>query len=131
MHTNNRNHQHLDSPLGGRSVSAKPRRAVDEVVPDVAGDSGYGKSSSLALIALLISWALLSSSQCFGQVITRDDIVVPLIENEPFDLLTLDRTNMGAVVRILPPDNLILPLPERGDLVFEFAEDGELSLIHI
>ena len=130
MHTNNRNHQHLDSPLGGRSVSAKPRRAADEVVPAAAGDSGYEKSSSvpLALIALLISWALFSSSQCFGQVIMRDDIVVPLIENEPFDLLTLDRTNMGAVVRILPPDNLILPLPERGDLVFEFAEDGELPL---
>jgi len=87
-----------------------------------AGDCGYG------LIALLISWALLSSSQCFGQVIMRDDIVVPLIENEPFDLITLDRSNKGAVVRIIPPDNLQLPLPESGELVFEFAEDGELPL---
>ena len=112
MHTNNRNHQLHDSPL--------PRRSVER--------ARFEERFSFALIALLISWVLLSPSQCFGQVIMRDDIVVPLIENEPFDLLTLDRTNKGAVVKILPPDNLVLPLPERGDLIFEFAEDGELPL---
>ena len=58
----------------------------------------------------------------------RDDIAVPLIENEPFDLVTLNRSNKGAVIKILPPEGLTLPLPERGDLVFEFAEDSELPL---
>ncbi len=58
----------------------------------------------------------------------REDLTYPLIENEPFDLLTLDRSNKGAVLRILPPENLKLPLPEKGNLVFEFAEDGEFPL---
>lgn len=88
----------------------------------------FAGSFSLAVVALLNCWALISPPQCLGQVIMRDDLVYPLIENEPFDLLTLDRTNKGAVVRILPPENLKLPLPERGDLVFEFAEDSELPL---
>jgi tetratricopeptide (TPR) repeat protein len=112
MHTNNRNHQHQESPQGRHSVKLVRLAA----------------SFSVALVALLSSWALLAPSQCLGQVIMREDLTYPLIENEPFDLLTLDRSNKGAVIRILPPENLKLPLPERGDLVFEFAEDGELPL---
>ena len=117
MHTNNRIDHHYDRPQGTRwaiTVTAK-RKALSSL-------------QSLALIALLSALALLPPSQCLGQVIMRDDLVYPLIENEPFDLLTLDRTNKGAVIRILPPEDLELPLPEKGDLVFEFAEDSEFQL---
>lgn len=117
MYIDQRNHPHHDSPLGRRSVER----------------ARFEASFPIGLIALLISLALLSftllpTSQCLGQVIMREDLVYPLIENEPFDLLTLDKSNKNAVVRILPPENLKLPLPDRGDLIFEFAEDSELPL---
>jgi len=112
MHINNRNHQHSDAPQGRRSLQR----------------TRFEQSRTALLLALSLVALLLYPSLCFGQVIMRDDLTLPLIENEPFDLLTLDGSNMNAVVRILPPEDLILPLPEKGELVFEFAEDGELPL---
>ena len=64
----------------------------------------------------------------FGQQIMRDDLKGPLITNAPFDLLTLDKANEGAVLKIRPPENLKLPLEKDGTLIFEFDRDNEFPL---
>lgn len=60
-----------------------------------------------------------------AQIIKREDIEKPLLEGEPFDLVQLDNANKGALIRIVPQDNLTQPFPEQGDLVFEFLHDSE------
>ena len=111
MHTTNRKNQNNGSRRGLRSV----------------------KRTQVRIATCLLVWMLsplvgLSSGNGFAQVIMREDLSTPLIENDAFDLITLDDSNEGAVVRIVPPDNLKLPLPERGELIFEFAENNEFPL---
>ncbi len=66
--------------------------------------------------------------QCNAQLIMREDLTQPLIDHDPFDLITLDQSNDGAVIRIKPPKNLERPFPQNGQLIFEFSEDGEFPL---
>lgn len=73
--------------------------------------------ASLAMIYLLPS--------AVAQIINREDIEKPLLEGEPFDLIQLDDANNGALIRIVAQENLTLPFPEQGDLVFEFLQDSE------
>ena len=81
---------------------------------------------TLIAVALLV---FCGEMRCgYGQQIMRDDLKSPLIANAPFDLLTLDKSNEGAVLRIRPPENLKLPLDKAGSLIFEFDRENEFPL---
>ncbi len=59
-----------------------------------------------------------------AQWIEMDDISRPLVENEPFDLLFLQTE--GVVLKVVPlRDPPQDPLPQSGDLVFEYFADSE------
>lgn len=65
-----------------------------------------------------------------SQIIKREDIEKPLLDNEPFDLLQLNKSNDNALVQVIPLRDLPQPIPEEGDLVFEFYRDSE-SLLQV
>jgi len=60
-----------------------------------------------------------------AQVIMRENIEKPLLEGDPFDLIHLDSTNDGAVLRIVPLENVPQPLPDEGELVFEYFSGNQ------
>lgn len=65
-----------------------------------------------------------------SQIIKREDIEKPLLDNEPFDLIQLNKSNDNALVQVIPLRDLPQPIPEEGDLVFEFYRDSE-SLLQV
>ena len=60
-----------------------------------------------------------------AQWIERQDIVSPILDNDPFDLLFLNERGERALLKILPKKNPpSKPLPKSGVLVFEFADES-------
>ena len=78
------------------------------------------------VMVLLATWSV--PSYVDAQVINREDIEKPLLEGEPFDLIQMDDSNKGVLIRIIAQPQISKPLPAEGDLVFEFLRDSESLL---
>lgn len=66
-------------------------------------------------------------SPCAAQWIERSDLVSPLIDGDPFDLIILNKNAGNAILKVLPLGDKVPQgnLPAAGVLTFEFFEDGE------
>ena len=81
----------------------------------------------LATFVWMLAFASAATSLCSAQLIERSDLVGPLIDGEPFDLIILDESAENAILKVLPLGDKVPEgeFPTRGILVFEFFEDGE------
>ena len=82
----------------------------------------------MAILAMMLMAMLCNAFYCEAQVIKREDIEKPLLEGDPFDLIQMDESNKGVLIRIIAQPDIPKPLPEEGDLVFEFLRDSESLL---
>lgn len=69
-----------------------------------------------------------SSESALAQVIKLSDIEGPLLDEQPFDLLFLDKASDNVIIRIVPIENIKRPFPTEGDLKFEYREESEFVL---
>lgn len=69
-----------------------------------------------------------SSGSASAQVVELSDIKGPLLDEQPFDLLFLDKASDNVIIRIIPIEDIKLPFPVEGDLKFEFREESEFVL---
>lgn len=88
-------------------------------------ENGFHYVTFIAIVLLVM---LCDAPNANAQIIKREDIEKPLLEGEPFDLIQLDNANKDALIRIVAQQNVPQPLPEKGDLVFEFLRDSETML---
>ncbi len=75
--------------------------------------------------AVALFWILLFASPCpstYSQWIEKADLKGPYVDSEPFDLIFLNQSGEDAILKIKPLEGALpsTPLPERGQLVFEF-----------
>lgn len=87
-------------------------------------DGGRHASRIFALVVIAFGWVEPSCAQW----IEKEDLVSPILDREPFDLIYLSEVGEGAILKILPKKNPPpQPLPQTGVLVFEYAdESGEV-----
>jgi len=66
-------------------------------------------------------------SSCSGQWIEESELVGPLIDGDPFDLIILTKAADNAILKVFPLGNKIPQgeLPLEGVLIFEFFEDSD------
>ena len=76
---------------------------------------------------LLIGWFAVSvTSDCRAQWIEPSDLVSPLVDGEPFDLIKLNADGGNALIKIIPQlEPPGKPLPGTGTLIFEYADSSE------
>ena len=89
--------------------------------------SQYSHQRMAVLVMMLLAMVCVTSSS-EAQVIKREDIEKPLLEGEPFDLIEMDAANKSVIIRIIAQPSVPKPLPEQGDLIFEFLRDSESLL---
>lgn len=86
------------------------------------------KRTCVAVSVLL--WLFLAATPSHAQWIKKEDLKGDYVDGEPFDLVFLNEAGEFAILKIKPivgklPPN---PLPERGELVFEYFQDGDERL---
>lgn len=88
------------------------------------GHNSVAMSSFLARVAVAILVLLGPVPNGHAQQPDQsDELVTPLVEQEPFDLIKLDEFNGGVEIRITPlKEPPPVPLPDQGVLVFEALE---------
>jgi hypothetical protein len=74
----------------------------------------------LALVVLMCLDVVFTGSTACAQEETKDDVVIPLIDQRPFDRIILNEANDNAVIDVqlldLPNRQAPNPLPEDGSL---------------
>lgn len=85
-----------------------------------------GRCTCWLVVLTIFAWG--SAVPSHAQWIEEEDLVSPILDREPFDLLYLSQLGEGAILKILPKKNPPpQPLPRTGVLVFEYAdESGEV-----
>jgi peptide/nickel transport system substrate-binding protein len=78
----------------------------------------------------VLLWLLFAAVPMHAQWIKKEDLKGDYVDGEPFDLVFLNEAGEFAILKIKPiadklPPN---PLPERGDLIFEYFREGDLRL---
>ncbi len=63
-----------------------------------------------------------------GQVIEQSDIPSPLLDEEPFDVIYLDRASDNTIIRIKPIEGIKKPLGKEGTLRFEYMFGSDFVL---
>ncbi len=97
-----------------------------EPTPSTWSEKMFAVKARLFVGLLALSGLFLVASDCSAQWIEKADLVGPYIDEEPFDLLTLNEEGDGAIFKIIPQKTPpTKPLPDRGMLVFEFAVNSE------
>ncbi len=83
-------------------------------------------------LILLCGWlTVFQVEPCSGQWIEKQDLVSPLVDGEPFDLLKLNKDGDNAYLKIVPQLNPPQrPFPAKGSFVFEYA-DGSSDLLQV
>lgn len=84
----------------------------------------------LISVGAILLTLLFFGDRAGAQVINREDIQKPLLDNDPFDLIQLDKSNDDALLQIVPQENFPDPIPEKGDLILEFYRNSE-SLLQV
>ena len=79
----------------------------------------------MLLLCALTPWA---SSDADGQVIKDREWSTPLLDDEPFDVLYLDKDSDNVVIKILPQTDTKRPASNKGNLKFEYFEENEFVL---
>ncbi len=108
-------------------MTSAPRTTRSRLPTLVAICRPLGGMPKLLLWALTLAWILVgNSSICYGQWIEKEDLVGPLVDGEPFDLIYLNQDGENAILKVLPArDPVPNPIPSRGMLVFEYADESE------
>ena len=82
----------------------------------------------LMAVAIIFCAVLVGPNLLKAQVVADGDWPSPLLDEDPFDVIYLDKKSDSAVIKIVPLQGLKFPLPKRGQLRFEYREESEFTL---